>query len=237
VIALHAGEAVAEIVPERGAICTRLKLGGEELLYLDRATLEDPAKNVRGGIPVLFPIAGKPDAGSPLKQHGFARHLPWDATPCGPDRLECRLQHGGWDLLLAFTLTERALRLDCTVHGDAPFQLGFHPYFAVPDKKAASVETRATQVFDNRTGETRGFTTPDFTQGEQDLHLLDHAEAGTALYRGSLPAIELSWSPDFRRMVLWTLPEKPFICVEPWTLRAALRPPQALSFEIRLSSP
>ena len=231
-IALQAGEALAEIVPERGAICSRLRLGGEELLFLDRATLEDPSKNVRGGIPVLFPIAGKPDPGSPLKQHGFARNLPWEPTLCGPDRLECRLSESGWDLLLTFSLSERALRLECTVHGESPFQLGFHPYFAVPDKAAARVETRATQVYDNRTGETRAFGKPDFTEGEQDLHLLDHAEAGTVLHRAPLADIHLSWSPEFRRMVLWTLPEKPFICVEPWTLRNELVPPRELSFEI-----
>lgn len=235
-IALQAGDALAEIVPERGAICSRLRLGGDELLYLDKATLDDPSKNVRGGIPVLFPIAGKPDAGSSLKQHGFARNLPWKALALdGSNRLECGLEHDGWEVLLAFTLSERALRLDANVHGDGPFQLGFHPYFAVPDKAAARVETKATQVFDNRTGETRAFSVPDFTRGEQDLHLLDHDEAGTVLHRPPLADIQLSWSPEFRRMVMWTLPDKPFICVEPWTLRNAMQPPRTLSFEIALT--
>ena len=77
-ITLRADEALAEVVPERGAICSRLRIGGSEVLYLDPATLADPTKNVRGGIPVLFPIAGKPDPGSALKQHGFARNLPWE---------------------------------------------------------------------------------------------------------------------------------------------------------------
>ena len=231
-IALRAEEALAEIAPERGAICSRLRLAGDELLYLDKATFDDPSKNVRGGIPVLFPIAGKPDPGSPLKQHGFARNLMWEPTLCGPSRLECRLTEGGFEVLLAFTLGERALRLDCEVHGDGPFQLGFHPYFTVPDKAAARVETKATQVFDNRTGETRAFTTPDFTQGEQDLHLLDHRESGTVLHRPPLPPVRLRWSPEFTRLVLWTLPDRPFVCVEPWTARGALRAPGTFSFEI-----
>ena len=155
-IALHRGDAIAEIVPERGAICSRLRLGGEELLYLDRATLEDPSKNVRGGIPVLFPIAGKPAPGSPLKQHGWARNLPWEPIGCGPARLECRLEHEQWKLLLTFTLSAQALRLDCALHNaaeeDQPFQLGFHPYFAVGNKSAARVETQATRAFDNLRG-------------------------------------------------------------------------------------
>ena len=232
-IALRCEDSVAEIVPERGALCSRLLLCGEEILYLDAATLEDAQKNVRGGIPVLFPIAGKPDPGSPLKQHGFARNAAWEPTRTGPASLECRLREGIWDLLLAFTLQQRALRLDFTAHASEPatFQLGFHPYFAVADKAAAGVATGATQAFDNRTGETRKYAPPDFTQGEIDLHLLDHREAGTVLDR---PApLQLSWSPGFTRLVLWTLPDKPFICVEPWTGRGALRAPATLSFEIR----
>ena len=200
-IALHAGDALAEVMPERGAICT-----------------------------VLFPIAGKPDAGSPYKQHGFARNLPWEVVRTGASSLECRLQHETWDVLIAFTLTEDAFRLETTVAGEGPFQLGFHPYFAVTDKKVAFVETSATRVFDNRTGGTRAFVRPDFSEGEQDLHLLDHRESGTVLRRPS--PIELSWSPEFRRLVLWTLPERPFICVEPWTDRNALTPPRTLAFQI-----
>ena len=192
-----------------------------------------PTKNVRGGIPVLFPIAGKPDPGSPYKQHGFARNLPWEAVRTSECSLECRLCEGGWDVLLTFTLSESALRLEAQVHGETPFQLGFHPYFAVSDKRSASVETAATRVFDNRTGETRAFVKPDFTDGEQDLYLLDHPESGTILRRPPQKPIELSWSPEFGRLVLWTLPERPFICVEPWTDRNALTPPQRLSFEIR----
>ena len=236
-IALHAAGAAAEVVPERGAICTSLRFGGDELLYLDRSTLDDPSKNVRGGIPVLFPIAGKPEPGSPWRQHGFARNLPWEAVRTGESSLECRLRHESWDLLLAFALSESALRIEADVRGEAPFQLGFHPYFAVPDKARAQVETQATQVFDNRTGETRAFARPDFASGEQDLHLLDHGSAGTVLRREPQRAIRLEWSPEFRRMVLWTLPDKPFVCVEPWTLRGALAPPKKLAFEIRPSSP
>ena len=83
----------AQIVPARGGIVTALAVGGRDLLFLDRATLEDPAKNVRGGIPILFPFAGKLEderflpAGTRMKQHGFGRNKPWavraqSAEPC-----------------------------------------------------------------------------------------------------------------------------------------------------------
>ena len=74
---LSYGDVTAEVVPSRGAIVAGLRIGGTEVLYLDRATLDDPAKNVRGGIPVLFPFAGKLAdgtlglTGTKMKQHDF----------------------------------------------------------------------------------------------------------------------------------------------------------------------
>ena len=73
----------AQIVPGRGGLVSALTVDGRDVLFLDRTTLDDPAKNVRGGIPILFPFAGKLEderfgpAGTRMKQHGFARNKPW----------------------------------------------------------------------------------------------------------------------------------------------------------------
>jgi galactose mutarotase-like enzyme len=54
-----------------------------------------------------------------------------------------------------------------------------------------------------------------------DLHLRDHAAPGTRLERGpGLPPVKLSWSPEFRQLVVWTLQGRDFVCVEPWTAGA-----------------
>ena len=80
------GDVSAEIVPERGAIVSSLKVRGKDVLYMDTSTLEDATKNVRGGIPLLFPYAGKlvdeifVHAGTKMKQHGFARNKAWPAS-------------------------------------------------------------------------------------------------------------------------------------------------------------
>jgi galactose mutarotase-like enzyme len=58
---------------------------GEERLYFDAERFADPAKSVRGGIPVLFPVCGNlpdnrlelPQGTVELAQHGFARDRPW----------------------------------------------------------------------------------------------------------------------------------------------------------------
>lgn len=79
-IKISNGESFAIIVPERGGIVTEFKVGDKRILYLDEETLEDLEKNVRGGIPILFPQAGSLSETSkyPLKQHGFARNMPWE---------------------------------------------------------------------------------------------------------------------------------------------------------------
>src|SRR3982751_1978982 len=87
-------ESRVEISPERGALVTSFRVGERDLLYMDEATLRDPAKSVRGGVPVLFPSPGKlaDDTFSDgarsfsMKQHGFARNLPWSVDGATPER-------------------------------------------------------------------------------------------------------------------------------------------------------
>jgi len=49
------GNSAVTIAPARGAIVTRFRVGERDLLFLDESTLADRTKNVRGGIPLLFP--------------------------------------------------------------------------------------------------------------------------------------------------------------------------------------
>lgn len=44
------------IVPDRGGMVIAWGVQGSELLYLDNETFSNPEANVRGGIPVLFPV-------------------------------------------------------------------------------------------------------------------------------------------------------------------------------------
>ena len=81
----HEAKARVVLAPARGGMVTRFIVGDTNVLFLDADTLRDVTKNVRGGIPVLFPIAGRltddkyQEAGSTyvMKQHGFARNMPW----------------------------------------------------------------------------------------------------------------------------------------------------------------
>lgn len=242
--ALVDGDSRVEIIPSRGALVTRMTVKGDEVLFLDERTLIDPTQNVRGGIPVLFPIAGKLPGDTyssegqsySMAQHGFARRLPWTVRQAEARQLvlgltssEQTLRQFPWrfDAQLTFSLEGPTLTLHCDVENQdtrpMPLHLGYQPYFHVSQaaKAEARVETNATRAWDNRQGQDVPFTGWDFTAPEVDLHLLDHSRPNTTLRRGpGRRPVHLTWTPDFRKLIVWTLQGRDFVCVEPWTASA-----------------
>ncbi len=78
-ISISSGATQVRIAPERGGLVTSFSIHNAETLYLDRGTFNDENKNIRGGIPLLFPNAGPLKGGLyNLPQHGFARRMPWN---------------------------------------------------------------------------------------------------------------------------------------------------------------
>ncbi len=234
-----------EILPERGALVTSFVVGKRELLYLDPATLADRSKNVRGGIPVLFPMAGKladekytVDGRSyTMKQHGFARNSAWTVRDRKTDtdaRLTLSLASNDatramfpWDfeVRLTYVLSGNTLRIEQRYENRSstpmPLHAGFHPYFAVPDnqKAATSITTDANRAYDNARGVTKTFTGFDLTKSEVDMFLLDHTLRETVLERADGNNVEIDMDPSFTTLVVWTVAGKDYVCVEPWTAR------------------
>lgn len=237
-------QSLAVIAPGRGGMVTRFRVGGREIFYLDEATFRDPSANVRGGNPVLFPSPGKlaKDAwawggrrGS-MKQHGFARNLPWEVLTRSEDRVALRLRSSDatravypWDFRAEYTYSVEGAALSIamrfTNEGDSPmpFGAGFHPYFRVPEaaKAGTRVETGATRAFDNVQKSEVAFEGFDLTAPEVDMHLLDHGGSEAALeIEGEAPArIQLTGSPELGVWVVWAQKGKDFVCLEPWTCR------------------
>lgn len=249
----------AEVVlaPVRGGMVTRFRVGADDILFLDQGTLRDHTQNVRGGIPVLFPFAGRLHGDEflfegerfPMQQHGFARKVPWriDATIADDaaatiemslEDSEATLAQWPFHFRLAFRYQLRDGAL--TIHqryenrGELPMAIhpGLHPYFRVEDwqKRDVRVPTGATRAFDNRTGATKTLAGAiEFGTGEVDLQLLDHGQPHVRLIRPQQAAIELSYDSPDTIITLWTLPSRDFVCVEPWTRQSdALNRGQAL---------
>lgn len=243
----HDAQATVALAPPRGGMVTRFRVGETNVLYMDAETLHDPMQNVRGGIPVLFPIAGKlrddqyqlDGRSFTMKQHGFARGMPWaiaDQSIAGGARMTLELTstpgtriYFPFDFKLAFTYSLADGRLTITQRftntgeGEMPIHPGLHPYFQVADaaKRDARVLTEATTAYDNRAGRQVALSGPvDLSASEVDLHLLDHWPRTLRLVRPGDRDLDLSLGVPDRIVVVWTLRGKDFVCVEPWTAPA-----------------
>ena len=229
------------IVPERGGLVTEWCCDGREMLYFDQERYADSSKSIRGGIPVLFPICGNlPGDVLPvngvdhtLKQHGFARDLPWQLQLLGDQSgIQLRLSDTPqtreafpfpFRLSMEVRSRSQALEIVTTVEhcGDGaglmPFSFGLHPYFNVRDLSRARLEGLATRCFNH----------------------LDMAEADTATQLGALPQgvdflsrpsgpvtlvdelagtrLQLQHSAPMDLTVVWTEPPRRMVCLEPWT--------------------
>ncbi len=231
-------DSLLEVAPDRGGMATRLRLSGAELLFLDEESFADPAKNVRGGIPVLFPNAGPlpGDAAEVdgracrLPQHGLARRLPWRAdTEADALSLELRSSPKTLEafpfpfaLRVRWSIRGGALAAEATIEnpGEAPlpWHLGFHPYLRVADaaKRSARVRAVATEAIDHRTRARGPYRAPDLGAGEVDLLLADPDGGCVRLAVDGLGAYRLDYG-GFPCVVLWSVPGRDFVCLEPWS--------------------
>jgi galactose mutarotase-like enzyme len=225
---LASGAVRAEVVPARGALVAALAVDGRDVLYLDRATLDDPAKNVRGGIPVLFPFAGRladdtlRAAGTQIKrakQHGFGRNRAWRVVEQGGASLRMALGADGetraqypfeFAVEQSVRLLPRGLQIELAVadEGVAPLPVspGWHPYFACPAAAKGAVR-----------GDVAGFT-PDRIGDDREFDFgVEAPRHGRARFEvPGLGRLAIEFSPDMRHMQFWSLPGKPFICIEPF---------------------
>jgi galactose mutarotase-like enzyme len=216
---------------------------GQEILYFDEDRFADPTLSVRGGIPILFPICGNLPNNEyhldgqtyHLKQHGFARDLPWQATDQSTtDAASLTLELGSSDatltqypfafrLLFTFVLSGHRLELrqQFTNLSDRamPFSTGLHPYFLASDKQQQEFEIPSTQFQNHLTGQVEPFNGQfDFSRPEIDLAFQNlTATAATVTDHHLRRRLTLSWSEAYTRLVFWTVQGKGYYCLEPWT--------------------
>ena len=174
--------------------------------------------------------------------HGFAMRVPWEVADASqPDSLRLRLADSpptramfpfAFELELLYAVASKGFscRLSVRNAGDTPmpFYAGFHPYFATPlpgsGKKHTVFEANpcARHVYDSTKTRIVGSAPPPAFP----LSVADDAGAGSLLEMGKdhetrirFPdgfEIRQAASPVFRFRQLYTLPEEPFFCDEPW---------------------
>jgi galactose mutarotase-like enzyme len=220
-----------QLSPQRGGIVTSLKIEETEALYLDQATFDDPNRNVRGGIPVLFPLCGPQAEPAIMNQHGFARTLEWQVEGQQPDRARLVLKDSEatravYPYQFTYELTYSALPNGLKIaqvvtnNGDRPMplQFGFHPYFLVGDKAQLEFELPVSTYDDNKSDDSGVFQGFDFERDEIDW-AFPNPTALRASFRDPERRLEVnvSYGPEYTQLVFWTLKEKPYVCVEPWS--------------------
>lgn len=232
-----------EVVPERGGIITRWQIQEEQILYLDAERFANPELSIRGGVPILFPICGNlPDNSYTyngqqyqLKQHGFARDLPWQVTTqTTQDKasLTVVLQSNDitrsvypFDFKLSFTYTLQGNSLNIEQDYQnlstvpLPFSAGFHPYFQCGDKSKLDFSIPSGQYLDQKTKEIHPFDSKfDFSRDEIDF-AFGHLRSQTATVTDHDRKLKLTVNYDdiYAMLVFWTLKGKDFYCLEPWT--------------------
>lgn len=232
-----------EVVPERGGIITRWSLQGQDILYLDAERFRDPNLSVRGGIPILFPICGNLPNNTythngesyTLKQHGFARDLPWEVTDqVTNDLVSLTLVLNSndqthavypFDFQVAFTYQLKGNTLEIqqryTNHSTEamPFSTGLHPYFLTSDKTQLQFEIPASEYQDQITKEVHSFSgTFDLSRDEIDVAFRQVNENSASVTdTGRRLKLTLSYSDLYSTLVFWTVKGKDYYCLEPWS--------------------
>ncbi len=232
-----------EVVPERGGIITKWRVDGKEIFYLDEERYTNPELSVRGGNPILFPICGNlPDntytangKQYTLKQHGFARDLPWEIEEVQAENstfLKVHLVSNeqthavypfDFDVTFSYELKGSTLEVRQYYHNASatpmPFSFGFHPYFAVQDKTKLEFQIPSREYFDNKTKQVNAYNGSfDLNQDEIDAAFgeLSGTEASVTDSDRKLK-LTLEYDEVFSTLVFWTVKGKDFYCLEPWS--------------------
>jgi galactose mutarotase-like enzyme len=241
ILTLVHGDVALQIVPARGALLASIVVLGKEVLYLDQATLDDPSKNVRGGIPVLFPYAGKLvdgrflAAGTTMNQHGFGRNRPWAVQDQDLRSVRMRLVQDAetraqypyeYEADYCVTALSRGalVRLIVRNTGSRPVPLspGWHPYFRCP----AALKSHVTGNVDGFTADKIG------NEREFDFGLVPPSTGQTQFRIPELGTVRIDFSPTMRHMQFWSQPGKDFVCLEPF-----YGPSNAINTDGRLDVP
>ncbi len=231
-----------EIVPQRGGIVSNWRIQGQDIFYLDKERFQDPSLTVRGGIPILFPNCGKLEEdifkfnkNYKLKQHGFARNLPWEVTDKGTENcasLTIFLKSNDktkavypFDFEITFTyeLEGKTLRIKQIYTNKSkqimPFSVGFHPYFWVRNKSQVVFDIPSNWYRPKGSKEFVRFNGHfDFSREEININFTNLSRNSASFKDPQRKLnVQINYTDMFNTLVLWTVKGKDFICLEPWS--------------------
>lgn len=157
------------VIDTKGAWATSLRDGDGDVLF-PRTTLEDGSgeTKLRGGCHVCVPQFGPARDELGLAQHGFGRDSLWTLQDSTASTLVFNLSPTHEDyhdlqIVLTYTLGERSLAMELSLHNDGMSELrvapAFHPYFAT--------NRTATICLDDETLAVEDYQDTKFSKGSR----------------------------------------------------------------------
>lgn len=230
-----------KVCPERGGIIIAYGVNGKEMLYLDSDTFYDEKANIRGGIPILFPICGQLANGSyefngksyTMKNHGVARISKW-AVVNKEDRdqasITIKLESNeetremypfDFELIFTYILKDGKLQILQQYKNNSdvkmPIYAGFHPYFYAKNKNInyRTDATKYTDLNDNKIKDFNGAI--DLSKMKESAVFINAKKRSISFRIEELNSnIDMQYGEEFKYVVLWSVENKDFVCVEPW---------------------
>ena len=233
-----------KVCPERGGIIIGFGIDDTEMLYLDKDTFYDLNSNIRGGIPILFPLCGQLPEGKyelngvkySMKNHGLARINNWQVIDKSTeDNASITIKFESddntkksypfdFEFILKYSLKGSKLNIfhEFKNKSDSimPMAIGYHPYFNVKDKTAVYYDTNATELLDSNDMKVKPYSREniDISESVESKLLLDHIGNAFSFNLKDLNRkFTFTYDHYFKYMVVWSVIGKDFICVEPWS--------------------
>ncbi|MFB1051274.1 aldose epimerase [Paraliobacillus sp. JSM ZJ581] len=224
----------------QGGMVTELGVNGEELLYLNKETLFDEKKPIRGGIPVLFPSSGKLNDNAytwnerqyQMPLHGFARDHSWNVVSTNLEEevgsitlslesTEEMLQLYPFDFKLLFTynIANDGLTITQSYQNNTnepmPIYPGFHPYFQT-ENEWITINTKAPTYLDLKDNQENEFSGSIKKQDLEPSVIFTNKQAGTVSIQVKEQLVMMAYGSEFKYTVFWTEKGENYVCMEPW---------------------
>lgn len=169
VIASEDGRLQAEISPDYGGMVTALRVEDKEVLFLDKTKLATSPVTA-GGIPILFPFAGKTrddryvigEKTYYMPMHGLLKNRSFAVKEAGKDFVELWMRNDDavihrnypFDCVVSilYQISKESLLIKMKIENKSDktliHALGWHPYYKVTDLASATLKHHMMNQYD-----------------------------------------------------------------------------------------
>jgi len=227
---------IIRIVPDRGGLITGWRCNNNEILYFDQERFKTN-KSVRGGVPILFPICGSVPENKlfffnkvfKMKQHGFARDIPWDINyrennndiiiSLKSNDFTLQIFPFNFSIQLFVNFIKNGISLKSTIVNESnvtmPFSFGIHPYFNVKNINNINL-SGLSKISINQVNSNKVTTKSQLENLPAGVDFISESNGKVVMDDNNMKLILNSKLP-YRYNVIWTDPPRKMVCIEPWT--------------------